>query len=354
MRQRAPAGHARRRWHGDGMSPIIEHPDVQRMLLTMQALTAGRARDLLCLTRRRDRPRARARPATTRASWRTSAPALLTPVAKAYSTDIGVEVASLGVQVHGGMGYIEETGAAQHLSRRPHRRRSTRAPTASRRSTSSPASCRCRAGTRCGPISASCAHTADAVKAANDPAFGATGARLSGGGRQPRRAPPNGCCKEPQSEAALAGATPYLRLFALAAGGCTAGGTGACRGTIGEATVRAARIALARFFAENIAVAAGGWNGGDRGRGRRECANAWPCMAPARCSKGPTGPGLIRRFRYVIGRGWSEFRPTRTAPCSLPAAAVRTTVRYAPCSEKPIKSAGCRHSILPIPPASIT
>src|SRR5205085_10504359 len=40
---------------------------------------------------------------------------LLTPVAKAFSTDIGVEVASLGVQVHGGMGYIEETGAAQHL-----------------------------------------------------------------------------------------------------------------------------------------------------------------------------------------------------------------------------------------------
>src|SRR3974377_2498444 len=39
---------------------------------------------------------------------------LLTPVAKAYSTDIGIEVASLGIQVHGGMGYIEETGAAQH------------------------------------------------------------------------------------------------------------------------------------------------------------------------------------------------------------------------------------------------
>jgi len=41
--------------------------------------------------------------------------ALLTPVAKAFSTDVGVEVASDGVQVHGGMGYIEETGAAQHL-----------------------------------------------------------------------------------------------------------------------------------------------------------------------------------------------------------------------------------------------
>ncbi len=41
--------------------------------------------------------------------------ALLTPIAKAFSTDIGNEVASLGIQVHGGMGYIEETGAAQHF-----------------------------------------------------------------------------------------------------------------------------------------------------------------------------------------------------------------------------------------------
>jgi hypothetical protein len=67
--------------------------------------------------------------------------ALLTPIAKAFSTDVGVDVASLGVQVHGGMGFIEETGAAQLLSATPASRRSTRAPTASRRSTSSPASC---------------------------------------------------------------------------------------------------------------------------------------------------------------------------------------------------------------------
>src|SRR5262249_22279211 len=39
---------------------------------------------------------------------------LLTPIAKAWSTDIGVEVASMGLQIHGGMGFIEETGAAQH------------------------------------------------------------------------------------------------------------------------------------------------------------------------------------------------------------------------------------------------
>ena len=98
---------------GEGMSPIVEHADVKRMLLTMKALTAA-ARAICYLTAEAIDRAERApddgarRIAQERAS-------LLTPVAKAFSTDIGVEVASLGVQVHGGMGFIEETGAAQHL-----------------------------------------------------------------------------------------------------------------------------------------------------------------------------------------------------------------------------------------------
>ena len=59
--------------------------------------------------------RAQPRAGAERAQAAAERAALLTPIAKAFSTDIGVEVASLGVQVHGGMGYIEETGAAQHL-----------------------------------------------------------------------------------------------------------------------------------------------------------------------------------------------------------------------------------------------
>ena len=55
---------------------------------------------------------ARGRAATRSGHWQARAD-LLTPVAKAFSTDVGVEVASLGIQVHGGMGYIEETGAAR-------------------------------------------------------------------------------------------------------------------------------------------------------------------------------------------------------------------------------------------------
>ena len=91
-------------------APIIAHPDVRRKLLTMRALTQA-ARHLLHVSAG-DRPCERSADDATRKTANQQA-SLLTPVAKAFSTDIGNEVASLGVQVHGGMGYIEETGAAQ-------------------------------------------------------------------------------------------------------------------------------------------------------------------------------------------------------------------------------------------------
>jgi alkylation response protein AidB-like acyl-CoA dehydrogenase len=86
---------------------IIEHPDVRRMLLRMKALTQA-ARALAYYTAgQTDRATLGDEAAKARAD-------LLTPLVKAYGTDIGVEVTSLAVQVHGGMGYVEETGAAQH------------------------------------------------------------------------------------------------------------------------------------------------------------------------------------------------------------------------------------------------
>ncbi len=108
--------YAKERYQGrapgsDGPAPIIEHPDVRRMLVLMKAkteaaraicLAAGVAADLARLAETEE--------ARTAAGLRSE---LLTPIAKAWSTDAGVEVASLGVQVHGGMGFIEETGAAQ-------------------------------------------------------------------------------------------------------------------------------------------------------------------------------------------------------------------------------------------------
>jgi alkylation response protein AidB-like acyl-CoA dehydrogenase len=99
-------------WSGEYPAPLYGHPDVRRTLLLMKAkIEAARG---ICMTTGvlTDQARLAASPAV-----RATAKArqeLLTPIAKAWSTDIGVEVASLGVQVHGGMGFIEETGAAQH------------------------------------------------------------------------------------------------------------------------------------------------------------------------------------------------------------------------------------------------
>lgn len=87
---------------------IIEHPDVRRMIARMRALTEG-ARALLYYTAGQvDRATTGDALAATRAE-------LLVPLIKAWGTDVGIEVASLALQVHGGMGYIEETGAAQHF-----------------------------------------------------------------------------------------------------------------------------------------------------------------------------------------------------------------------------------------------
>ncbi len=96
----------------DGPSPIIAHPDVKRMLLTMRALTHAARAICYATAVALDRAERGADAAARKAAHERAS--LLTPVAKAFSTDIGTEVASLGIQVHGGMGYIEETGAAQH------------------------------------------------------------------------------------------------------------------------------------------------------------------------------------------------------------------------------------------------
>jgi alkylation response protein AidB-like acyl-CoA dehydrogenase len=87
--------------------PIIEHPDVRRMLLRMRALTQGARALIYYAAGLADRAHGGDAAARARLD-------LLTPLAKAWGTDVGCEVASLGVQVHGGMGFVEETGAAQH------------------------------------------------------------------------------------------------------------------------------------------------------------------------------------------------------------------------------------------------
>jgi len=94
-------------------APIIEHPDVRRMLLTMKAYIEA-MRCLCYLNAKALDDAAHATDADQAAAGQELAE-VLTPLSKAWCTDLGNELASLNVQIHGGMGFIEETGAAQHL-----------------------------------------------------------------------------------------------------------------------------------------------------------------------------------------------------------------------------------------------
>lgn len=87
---------------------IIEHPDVRRMILRSKALTQAARALLYYATSHVDGATLGIEGAKSRAE-------ILTPLIKGYGTDIGNEVASIGVQVHGGMGFVEETGAAQYF-----------------------------------------------------------------------------------------------------------------------------------------------------------------------------------------------------------------------------------------------
>jgi alkylation response protein AidB-like acyl-CoA dehydrogenase len=109
--QGQPAGMPRGK--GADTPPIIHHPDVRRMLLSMRAaIEAMRALAYFAAAAIDASRRTDDREAQFRAQRRAD---LLIPVVKAWCTDLGVEIASTGIQVHGGMGYIEETGAAQYL-----------------------------------------------------------------------------------------------------------------------------------------------------------------------------------------------------------------------------------------------
>jgi acyl-CoA dehydrogenase len=229
---------------------IIAHPDVRRMLLTMRALTqAARA---ICYTTAMALDRAERgtdEAARTAAHARAS---LLTPVAKAFSTDIGNEVTSLGVQVHGGMGFIEETGAAQHF-------RDARIAAIYEGTNGIQAIDLVIRKLPLEDGAVVAAHVNElrgivgALNASNDPAFGWTALRLADAVESLSRATDwllDRIGKEPDE--ALAGATPYLRLFGLATGGCLLAQEALAAIRLGGDAV--ARLAVTRFFAENFAV----------------------------------------------------------------------------------------------------
>jgi len=238
---------------GADMSPIIEHPDIRRSILTMRALTQA-ARSICFATAREFDIAHHGKDAKERETAQARG-ALLTPIAKAFSTDIGCEVASMGVQIHGGMGFIEETGAAQHY--RDARILPIYEGTNGIQAIDLVARKLPLGG---GAVVASYIKelqaTAQEVRATNNPAFGRMGERLGEAVAALEQATQWLLQTLPKNpDAALAGATPYLRLFGLAAGGsylARAALTASRDGASGQ------QIALARFFAENLCVTAAG------------------------------------------------------------------------------------------------
>jgi alkylation response protein AidB-like acyl-CoA dehydrogenase len=239
---------------GDGMDPIIVHPDIKRMLMQMRALTAA-ARTICYATAVALDVAARAKDAKVR-DEAAARGALLTPIAKAFSTDIGNEVAYLGVQVHGGMGFIEETGAAQYSrdARITAIYEGTNGIQAIDLVTRKLAA---NGGAAVFALLDELGGIVKQVEASNDPGFGTTAVKLRDALSSLDRA--SRWLLERVGTApndALAGATPYLRLFGSALGGCYLASE-ALAARSEAAGDHARYVTLARFFAENISVQAG-------------------------------------------------------------------------------------------------
>ena len=236
---------------GDGSDAIIVHPDVKRMLLQMRSMTAA-ARSICYATAVALDVAVRAKDAKVRADAAARG-ALLTPIAKAFSTDIGNEVAYLGVQVHGGMGFIEETGAAQHY--RDARITSIYEGTNGIQSIDLVTrKLAANGGASVWALLAELDATIKQVETSNDPAFGTTGTKLRDGLGSLERASKwllERVASKPND--ALAGATPYLRLFGSTLGGCMLAGEAMAAKGNGDGE---RYVTLARFFAENVTVQA--------------------------------------------------------------------------------------------------
>ncbi|WP_275789328.1 acyl-CoA dehydrogenase [Pararhizobium gei] len=234
-------------WTGAGMSPIIEHPDIAGTLLTMKALTQGARAIAFACARAVDR--AHVADGETARYWQDRA-SLLTPIAKSFGTDTGVDVASMGIQIHGGMGYIEETGAARYL-------RDARIAPIYEGTNGIQA---IDLVTRKLPLSdgghvrgliAELKDVADEVKSSNLEEFGDTAGWLkrSIGDLEQTTEWLLARLSEKNTAEALAGATAYQKLFGL-----TLTGIYLARGGLADAGDgrRAMRIALARYAAENL------------------------------------------------------------------------------------------------------
>lgn len=241
------------------MVPIYEHPDVRRMLFTQKAMVeASRA---ICYAEgvAIDTAHTAGDDATARAAKEREE--LLTPIAKAFATDRANDVASLGVQVHGGMGFIEETGAAQHM-------RDARIAAIYEGTNGIQAidlvgrKLGMGGGKLVRNLLDEARETASALKAASDADLNAVGDRLKAE-LETVAETTDWLVEKNKSgvEDALAGAVPYLKQLGLVAGGHYIG-----RGALAAAEAAEAgddakfhkgKVAIARFYADNLLPEAG-------------------------------------------------------------------------------------------------
>ncbi len=238
-------GHALGAPRGE-MSPIGAHPDIQRHLMQMTALTASSR--AICYACAEAFDMSEAAPEAERRAWADRA-SLLTPVAKTFATEAANAVTSAGIQVHGGAGYIEETGAAQLM--RDARVFSIYEGTNGIQAIDlATRKLKLSGGAAVAVVVNEIAEAAAAIAEANRPEFGQLAARLAEAGEHLAAATAflaktlaNG-----DHQPALAGATPYARLFGLAFGGALLA-KGALRV---DDDNRDRAIALARFHGESL------------------------------------------------------------------------------------------------------
>jgi 3-(methylthio)propanoyl-CoA dehydrogenase len=242
-------------WTGSQPAPLYDHPDVRRTLMLMKArIEAARA---ICLSTAvaADLNRLAGNPVDRDAAALRCE--LLTPIAKAWSTDMAVEVASMGIQVHGGMGFIEETGAAQYY-------RDARILPIYEGTNGIQAidlmgrKLALGKGQAVRELVADIFPTAAALKSADDAWLHTIGAHLEAGLAAVQAA--TGWLIERRGHAqpdALAGATPYLKLLGDVVGGWLLGKEALAASAKlvaqeGPADYWRTRIALARVFAQQI------------------------------------------------------------------------------------------------------
>jgi alkylation response protein AidB-like acyl-CoA dehydrogenase len=242
-------------WTGALPSPLFDHPDVRRTLMLMKSrIEAARA---ICLATAvaADLGRLAGNPVDRDAAFLRCE--LLTPIAKAWSTDMAVEVASMGLQVHGGMGFIEETGAAQHY-------RDARILPIYEGTNGIQAidlmgrKLALGKGQAVRELVADIFPTAAALKSSDDAWLHTIGAHLEAGLAAVQAA--TGWLIERRGHAqpdALAGATPYLRLLGDVVGGWMLGkqalaASERLAGKDGAADYWRTKIALARVFSQQI------------------------------------------------------------------------------------------------------